>query len=323
MRLRLNWLAAVALSLLLVPPVLAQSRSERERERERAERERERAQEERERAREARDRARESREDPDDRSDRGDRYSGTFMDNCRRDRGDRDRVKFCEERSLGWRAQSGATLTVDASPNGGVSVSGWDRDSVHVEVKLQTQGGDDEEARELARQIRITNEGGRLRAEGPSSRRWASWSVSFVIFAPRRVDLDLSSVNGPLEVEEVVGRLRLEVQNGPLSLHDVGGDVRAHAQNGPLHVKLTGSRWEGTGLDASTQNGPLVLEVPEGYNAQLETGTINGPMEIGFPIMVQGRIGMGGRRHISTTLGSGGTTIRAVTTNGPAVIRRS
>ena len=77
------------------------------------------------------------------------------------------------------------------------------------------------------------------------------------------------------------------------------------------------------GLDAETQNGPLTLDVPDGYNAQLETGTINGPMDIGFPIMVQGRIGMGGRRRITTTLGIGGAMIRAVTTNGPAVIRKT
>ena len=117
-------------------------------------------------------------------------------------------------------------------------------------------------------------------------------------------------------------RLRLEAQNGPLSLENIGGDVQARAQNGPLHVSLTGTRWEGTGLNAETQNGPLVLEVPEGYNAELETGTINGPLDIGFPVMVQGRIGMGSRRRLTTTLGTGGTRIRAVTTNGPAVIRR-
>jgi len=88
-------------------------------------------------------------------------------------------------------------------------------------------------------------------------------------------------------------------------------------------VELEGSRWEGTRLDAETQNGPLVLEIPENYNAELETGTINGPMTLGFPVTVQGSIGAGRRRHLTTTLGSGGARIRAVTTNGPAVVRRS
>jgi hypothetical protein len=254
-----------------------------------------------------------------DDSDRGD-----WMENCRRGwNGDRDRVRFCEERTMGWRMAAGQSLTVDASPNGGVSVTGWDRDSVDILVKVQTQAGDDAEARELAGQLRVVNENGRLRVDGPSSRRYASWSVSFEIRAPRHVDLDLSTQNGPLDIADVTGRIRLDAQNGPLSLDGVGGDVQARAQNGPLRVALSGTRWEGQGLDAETQNGPLELLVPDGYNAQLETGTINGPIDIGFPITVQGRIGVGSRRRIQTTLGSGGTSIRAVTTNGPAVIRRS
>lgn len=263
------------------------------------------------------------------RSSRTRRYSDdsrSWLDRCRDSDsrwGSDDRARFCEERTMGWRAQSGLALNVDASPNGGVSVTGWDKDSVAVTVRIQTNGEDDAEARDIARQIHVTNDNGTLRADGPNMRRHTSWSVSFEIMAPRRVDLSLDTQNGPLEVENVMGRIRLSAQNGPLSLQDVAGDVQARAQNGPLHVALTGTRWEGTGLDAETQNGPLVLEVPDGYNAQLETGTINGPMDIGFPIMVQGRIGMGGRRRITTTLGTGGATIRAVTTNGPAVIRKT
>lgn len=248
----------------------------------------------------------------------------SFMDNCRHnDNGDRDRAKFCEERTMGWKSSSGQSLTVDASPNGGVSVTGWDKDSVHVVVKIQTNADDDAAARELATHLRVVNDNGHLRVDGPASRRSLSWSVSFEIMAPRRVDLDLSTQNGPLEIADVTGRLRLDAQNGPLSIESVSGDVQARAQNGPLHVVLSGTRWEGQGLDAETQNGPLDLTIPGGYNAQLETGTINGPMDIGFPITVQGRIGMGSRRRLTTTLGSGGTLVRAVTTNGPATIRRS
>jgi len=45
-----------------------------------------------------------------------------------------------------------------------------------------------------------------------------------------------------------------------------------------------------------------------GYNAQLETGTTNGPMSIGFPITVVGR---SLQQRITTTLGDGGPTLLA------------
>jgi len=249
--------------------------------------------------------------------------SEAWLEDCRDRWDDDDGARFCEERVMGWRSP-GALLRVDASPNGGVHVQGWDRDSVHVLVRIQANARSDEEARNIARQVRAERAGDVLTADGPGNlgrRRW--WSVSFVVFAPRGTNLTLETVNGPIGVTEMVSRMDLRVQNGPLSLSAVGGDVTARAQNGPLTISLDGERWEGTRLDASTQNGPLVLEVPEGYNAELETGTINGPMSFGFPITVQGRIGIGSRRHLTTTLGRGGPVIRAVTTNGPAVIRRS
>jgi hypothetical protein len=252
------------------------------------------------------------------RAERGER--GDWLEQCRRNDGG-DRAKFCEERTMGWRAGAGSTLDIDPGPNGGVSVTGWDRDSVDVLVKLQASGESDDDARALAGRIRVTHEGAGLRVEGPATGRREGWAVSFEIRAPRRTDLTLTTMNGPLSVEDVSGRMQLSAVNGPVALTHLAGDVRAHGQNGPLHVALEGTRWEGAGLDAETVNGPVTLEVPENYNAQLETGTVNGPMNVGFPITVQGRFG-GRNRRINVTLGQGGPTIRAVTSNGPAVLQR-
>ena len=88
----------------------------------------------------------------------------------------------------------------------------------------------------------------------------------------------------------------------------------------PLEVALGGHTWNGEGLDAETVNGPLERTIPADYSARLETGTENGPMNVNFPITmtVQGRL----NRRLSTVLGSGGPTVRAVTTNGPVEINR-
>jgi DUF4097 and DUF4098 domain-containing protein YvlB len=121
-----------------------------------------------------------------------------------------------------------------------------------------------------------------------------------------------------MTVEDVSGDMELETRNGPLALRNLAGNVRARTTNGPLSITLGGNAWSGAGLDAQTSNGPLSIRIPEGYSANLEAGTNNGPMSLGFPVTVVGRIG----RNISTDLGSGGTTIRAVTRNGPLSIER-
>ena len=68
----------------------------------------------------------------------------------------------------------------------------------------------------------------------------------------------------------------------------------------------------------STTNGGVELAIPSNYNARLETGTVNGGMDIGFPITIQGHL----NRRLTTQLGSGGPLVRVTTTNGGVTLRR-
>lgn len=234
------------------------------------------------------------------------------------DQGWGDRAHACEIRELGLPAASAATIHVDGRENGGVAVRGWDRDSVRVVARVKAWANEEADARDAVAHVRISTTGGSIAADGPDRVRHGSWSVDYLVFVPRRADVAVETLNGPISARDIAGRLRADAENGPLVLRDVAGDVRARTENGPLVVALSGSRWDGAGLDAETQNGPVQLELPEHYAAHLEWGTINGPMSVGFPLTVQGRLS----KHITTDLGGGGATVRVVTTNGPAAIDR-
>ncbi len=241
-----------------------------------------------------------------------------WLAQCRHGWSDRPRV--CVVRETGFRP-AGGTLTVDPSENGGVAIYGWDRDSIAVVAKIEGQDGSENAAQSLVDAVRIEAGGRQITARGPESDHRASWAVSFDVYVPRHTDLSLSTENGPLSVEEVTGAMQLHAINGPVTLRAVGGDVTARVQNGPLSVELAGARWDGPGLDAEAQNGPVSLGIPDGYNARLETGTVNGPMNLAFPLTVtiQGRM----TNRIHTTLGAGGPSIRVVTTNGPMTIHHA
>ncbi len=242
-----------------------------------------------------------------------------WLRRCERDYGDRER--FCEVRTSGFRPGRGA-FNVSPGQNGGVQVYGWDRDSVAVHARVQAQADNSADARSLARGVQISRSGNTLTAEGPETGRGENWSVEFVMYVPRRSDLTLDTHNGPVSVTSVTGTLDLQTVNGPLSLSDVGGDVRARTSNGPLRVELTGTSWQGAGLDAETSNGPVTLIIPERYSAQLETGTQNGPINTDFELTVS-LSGMGRQsRRLNATLGRGGPTVKAITTNGPLTLRR-
>ena len=136
--------------------------------------------------------------------------------------------------------------------------------------------------------------------------------MSYEVLTPRDTDLKLQSSNGGIAIANVRGKLDFETHNGGIKLDSLAGNVHGRATNGGVDVTLTGARWEGEALDVRTTNGGVRMRVPENYSAQLETGTVNGRVNIDFPVLVHGTIG----RDISTTLGNGGALVRAETTNG-------
>jgi hypothetical protein len=240
-----------------------------------------------------------------------------WLDHCRKDSDDFDRVRSCDLRILQLGRSNGA-LSVDGDQNGAIEVKGWDGDSVVAHVLVRAEASTEAAAQELVGQVHLVT-APTVHAEGPPSAHRHSWSVSYRIYVPRHTNLTLQTFNGPVSVADVSGHMDLQATNGPLELDGVGGDVHAQARNGPLDVTLTGTKWDGTGLDAETRNGPVDLTLPPHYGAHLETGTVNGPMEINFPITVQGQIDP---RHLSMDIGGGGPPIRVVTTNGPVSVHQ-
>jgi DUF4097 and DUF4098 domain-containing protein YvlB len=227
-----------------------------------------------------------------------------------------ERARYCEIRVD--HITTRGPIDVDARENGAVELIGGSTSDIVVHELVETEASSEADAKDMASQIHVAIEGGRIHADGPPERRhWHSWTVSYRVEVPHQIDARAESTNGPLEASDVAGNLDLRTENGPIELYAVGGTVNARTQNGPLEVTLTGQRWNGQGLDAETENGPVELTLPSGYAAHLETGTVNGPMSISFPITVQGRIDT---KRLSMDIGGGGPTVRVVTTNGPVTV---
>ena len=236
---------------------------------------------------------------------------------CRDDWQDDKLVNHCEIKEQTLPA-SDNTISVDGRMNGGVSIKGWERNEILMRARLQTASPTEAEASELAKQVKIETAGSKIFASGPENRRNHWWSVSYEIFVPQRSNLSLKTNNGGISIADVNGRLEFSALNGGVHLSRIGGSVKGGTTNGGLHIELSGNRWEGEALDVSTTNGGVSLSIPENYSAHLETGTVNGHLSIDFPVTVQGNI----TRELAVNLGSGGATIRAMTTNGGVRIHR-
>jgi hypothetical protein len=249
------------------------------------------------------------------------RSNEEWLENCRRNnRNNGGRVTFCEVRES--RIPARGSLRVDGEQNGGVTVRAHEGRDIIVRARVQSWARGDEAARELARGIRVSTDG-TIRATGPSTgRNNQGWAVGYEILVPARTNLDVETHNGPISVERLAGDIDLRAHNGPITLRELSGDVRARAQNGPITVRLAGRRWNGEGMDAETVNGPVNVEMPRGYAAHLESGTVHGPINLpnGMRPERSGRNRWSPGGRINTDINGGGPTIRVVTTNGPVNI---
>jgi hypothetical protein len=242
----------------------------------------------------------------------------TTDDWCRDQNWGRDREGVCEVREFTVLAGAG-TLSVDAAPNGGISVEGSQRGDILVRARVVATADSAERARDIASAVRIDAAPDKVQADGPERLGdHEGWHVSYRIAVPTHTSVSVRSTNGGISISALEGRIEFKTVNGGVKLAGLAGEVTGRTSNGGIEVDLDGNTWRGSGIDVETSNGGVRLRIPEQYSARLEAGTGNGSLNIDFPITVQGRI----NREIAADLGAGGPVIRVRTGNGGIKITR-
>ena len=138
--------------------------------------------------------------------------------------------------------------------------------------------------------------------------------MSYRISVPRRTDLDLTRQQRRHHHRDVNGTIRFDTTNGGVRSPASAATCAARRATAASPCSSTDSA--GT-APASTSRRPTAasrLTIPDGYNADLTTGTVNGGFRTDVPMTVQGELSP--RRGLSTTLGSGGAPVSVRTTNG-------
>ena len=133
-------------------------------------------------------------------------------------------------------------------------------------------------------------------------------------------DIRLSALNGPISLKNIGGSVQATTTNGPISVKGASGEQRLTANNGPIHVGLSGTRWDGPGLEVTTRNGPLILSIPDVYNSGIRIQASNrSPVSCKAPACAQATRTLSSPSIIS--IGSGEPLVRLSTMNGPLSIQ--
>jgi DUF4097 and DUF4098 domain-containing protein YvlB len=224
--------------------------------------------------------------------------------------------QFCETRDLAMAVPTGQPLRIEGGANGGITVHGWDGPNVRIRAKVTSWASTDAEAQARVQRVSIATVNGELRATSTDENE--RYAVSYEVFVPRQTALALNTLNGGIHLDHLLGDVKFHATNGGVSLQSLGGQVAGQTVNGGLNIKLSGKQWEGKGLDVETTNGGIHWTLPSDYSAQLFTSTNMGSIRANMPVTKSGHL----RRELATTLGKGGPSVRAVTTNGGVTVEQ-
>lgn len=143
-------------------------------------------------------------------------------------------------------------------------------------------------------------------------------SVHFTLLVPDGVNVDVTTVNGSINVERVAGTVAAKTVNGNIDARSTSGPVHAKTVNGSIRAAM--GTLGNDDLRYETVNGAITLELPRGTDADLDISTVHGSVNTDFPVTIQGSIS---RRRLRGSIGAGGHVLKASTVNGSVNLRRA
>jgi len=142
--------------------------------------------------------------------------------------------------------------------------------------------------------------------------------VDFTVRLPAGVRFRGQTVNGDVEARNLGADVDARTVNGSINV-STAGLATAKTVNGSITAAMGRADWSG-GLEFSTVNGAIELNLPADLSAEVEAATVNGEILTDFPLTVTGRYS---RRRLTGTIGGGGRELRLKTVNGSVHLRRA
>jgi hypothetical protein len=237
----------------------------------------------------------------------------------------------------------GGTLTLVGAPEGSITIEGWPRGEVDISAEIQLRADTeadldrlamvngfvlDEDVNHLCVLSTGTHDKAFMRATAkkfPKTLLGLPWKIDYRIHVPVATDLDINAGRGDIRLSGVEGNIRLLATESDTNLKLSGGTLAATVAKGSVNLEIPVRSWRGGGAEIRVAVGVVVVEVPAGFNGDLDaeilrSGTIEdlfGGLEprekpgLGTQIM-KARAGSGGA-FFQFTVGDGRIYIKKQT----------
>jgi hypothetical protein len=181
----------------------------------------------------------------------------------------------------------GGTVTVIGAPAGSVTIEGWSRSEVEITAEIQLHADTEANLDLLAalnnfaldedlNHLRIMTTGTHDKAfmksvakKFPKALLGLPWKIDYRLRVPLATDLELTVGRGAFKLSGVEGNIRLSAAETDANLTMTGGTLSATITAGKLNLNVPARSWRGVGAEVRLAVGEVTLELPPGFNGDL------------------------------------------------------
>jgi len=222
----------------------------------------------------------------------------------------------------------GKVLLDLSNSNGSVQITGWEKNEIDIIAYKRVRSSDLDRAEECMEKLEIEINESKDRViiktlypRNDKNSGFISWmfdghdcncSVTYEIRVPHKLNLDITSTNGNIQVAECEGQSKLSTTNGKIEAENMKGTLDLKSTNGSIRAELNAVPEPGE-MEMRTTNGSIRLGLPGNINADLEAHTTNGSINCDIPLSEKYHKS---RRTLEAAINDGGPLIYLKTTNG-------
>lgn len=242
-----------------------------------------------------------------------------------------------ETRRLGY----GGTVTIVGAPQGSITVEGWARSEVEITADIELRAETEEDLNRLAavnswvldddlNHLHILSTGThdktfmrRVAKNFPKKLLGLPWKIDYRVRVPMATDLEINAGRGSITLSGVEGAITLTATESETQMTLTSGSVNATVASGRIHVRIPTRSWRGTGAELRVAAGDLNVELPAGFNGDIDADVLRtGRIEDTF-VALESRARPGiTDRVIRARAGAGGAFFKFTVGDGTIRIRK-
>ncbi len=182
----------------------------------------------------------------------------------------------------------GGTVTIIGAPKGSITVEGWPRSEVEMTANIELRAESEDDLNQLAavntfvsdedtNHLSLLSTGThdrvfmkRVAKNFPKRLLNLPWKIDYRLHVPTSTDLEITAGSGGIKLIGVEGSVRLSAAESETMLTLTGGFVSATIAAGNVHLVVPVRSWRGAGAEIRVAAGDLTIELPAGFNGDID-----------------------------------------------------